>query len=185
MTSRKIRLSFDPSDDYRLIGITTPLPDYRLVYRINRLLHWDLKRLGTFQVHYLNEIQWFFLFAYHPDEYTEYYFTGNARLTQWMAEPHLLIDKGAHRIDTFKSILTNCGTIEDVFLADDYSHFIHSNDKQIDSRRKRTTDRITSIIYDLEIYLMELSRQSRPSLPRTETIIDRNCDNLSSKSINP
>ncbi|HAQ64955.1 MAG TPA: IPExxxVDY family protein [Bacteroidales bacterium] len=185
MASRKIRLSFDPSDDYRLIGITTPLPDYSLVFRINRQLHWDFKRLGTFQVHYLNEIQWFFLFAYQPDEYTEYYFTGNAHPSHWMAEPHLLIDKGAHRIDTFRNILTDCAAIEDVFLADDYSHFINSLEQTTDARRKRTADRITSILYDLEIFMMELSRQSKPSMPKAESMYERNQKQISSNSISP
>lgn len=170
MAPRKIRLSFDPADDYRLIGITTPMPDYRLVFRINRQIRWDLKRLGTFQVQGMQDMPWFFLYHFPIDEYTEYFLTGNARPTQWMAEPNLLIAKGAYRPETFQKILFDCRAIDDIFLVDDYTHLINgeliNGDVVVtDARRKRTIDRITNILYDLELFMMDLSRRLRPVQP--------------------
>lgn len=170
MAPRKIRLNFDPADDYRLIGITTPMPDYRLVFRINRQIRWDFKRLGTFQVQGIQDMPWFFLYHYPIDEYTEYFLTGNARPSQWMAEPNLLIAKGAYRPETFQKVLQDCNGIDDVFLADDYSHLINGDVVVGDARRKRTAERITSILYDLELFMMDLSRRLKPALPLTERL---------------
>jgi len=165
MASKKIRLSFDPSDDYRLIGITTSLPDYLLVYRLNQKLRWGLHRLGSFRVYTPAEQLWYFVFHYRPDDYTEYFLTGNARPTQWMAEPSLLITKGANRPETFLQTLTDCSLIEDVMMADDLSTLITPETQVNGQRRRKTADRITNVLYDLEIFMIELSRQSRFNLP--------------------
>lgn len=165
MASKKIRLSFDPSDDYRLIGITTSMPDYLLIYRLNRKLRWDFRRLGSFRVYLSDEQLWYFVYHFQPDDYTEYFLTGNARPLQWMADPCLLIAKGANRPETYSLILDGCSSIKDVMMADDLSQLIAPETQVNDPKRRKTADRITSVLYDLEIFMMELSKQNRNTLP--------------------
>ncbi|MDD2963188.1 MAG: IPExxxVDY family protein [Bacteroidales bacterium] len=155
MIQKKIRLSFDPSDDYRLTGITTAMADYQLAFQLNKALAWDLCRLGTFTVQHTTPPTWFYVYHYQHDDFSDFFLIGNARPLQKMSEPQFLLAKGGIRPEIYQQITEACSALPQVLHTDDISLLLNSDSEKLSSRQKKASARITGIIYDLEIFLME------------------------------
>lgn len=149
---RKSQLEYQYAPDFRIIGIFSPVKDYRLAWLINQQLGFDLKRLPVFSwspqgneiTHECN------VFRYeNPERYLKAYLLGNRTLSgSLLQEPRnldymLLLKKpGANiKIPEMIKSLRSIGQVQMAALLD------KANDKHT-----------TALLYDLEMFLASLGQ---------------------------
>lgn len=76
----KLTLKYEPDLDFILIAITAPLKDYRLCFKINRQLGFDLRRIEELQLLFNDKENAFYVNRYYykpQDADTEIYLLAN------------------------------------------------------------------------------------------------------------
>jgi len=154
--AKKLKLhiedKYDYKDEYKTIGICSPLKDYRICWNLNKKLDFQLKKIKGIKFEFDEKIKnVLFSLYYHKEEedFITYYLISNHRLNKILIPEqrqldYFLIIKGP--INTFKiqSIIKKIKQINNVLTAYDIDM----------SLVKKAND----ILFDLELHILYSAR---------------------------
>lgn len=169
MARKTHKLCFDPSEDYRILTISSPLPQYKLVFHLNRNLLFKFAFKGTFMAKDSKgkAIEEFYLFHFELDDYADFFLAGPISEGTALSREHYLIIKGAVRKGYLGRIMERVQQIEGIFDIFEIVAFNPDN-PPVNQRQRRYFDYLIGILYDLEYFLMDYERMGKAVLYSSE-----------------
>lgn len=165
MARKTHKLCFDPSDDYRILTISSPLPEYKLVFFLNKTLLYKFVFKGTFIVKDSkgSHIGEFYLYHYMLDDYTDFFLAGPVSGGATLSREHHLIIKGAVRKGYLGRIMEGMQRIEGIFDIFEIEA-LNPDNPPVNQRQRRYFDYMIGVLYDLEYFLMDYERSGKAVL---------------------
>lgn len=143
----------DYSDEFRVVVISSQLPDFKQCLQINHVLGINLRKRDDLLV-YIPDTKLpdlYSIYIDHIDERTVYYFLRNNNLGDSFAPVSYLLVSNPLPDGSFRELLTNIRHIEGIFDATELSLIKSKTGSAMMKRRQE----IFGILAEMELYLIE------------------------------